>query len=216
MGLTTIAVPTVVNDESKMETEPTVGNKKLALCSLGWQSKKYDVSLERIFDISRGPERPEACRNNAKNRRKKHGETLTVADATITDQLKSRSYIVHGDRFPDPSPVPNDLDSHRTAIEREALRRELLIATFQPDSTAGKCDIGNASTATILREQANLRRARSCYQLDVLKTGSLSDLIVETRDQRSGGNLSDLYDDISNLAVEISGIDVVSNQITED
>jgi hypothetical protein len=48
------------------------------------------------------------------------------------------------------------LDSNGASIELEALRGELLLATFKPDSTAGKRDIGDASTAAVLRVQTNL------------------------------------------------------------
>ena len=133
------------------------------------------------------------------------------AYTTITDELKSHPHIDHSDELPYPSPVPDDLDPSRAAIEREALRRELLIAPFNLDPTAGECGIGNLPTATILSVHADLRRARCGYQLHVLKTNGLRDLIVETRDQCSLGNLSDvyLYDDISNLPVEFGGIDIV-------
>lgn len=102
-------------------------------------------------------------------RGREKGRTLTVANATITDELESRLHIVHGDGLPHPAPVPDGLDSNGASIELEALRGELLLATFEPDSTAGKRDIGDASTAALLRAQTNLRRASGCYQFDVLE-----------------------------------------------
>lgn len=109
--------------------------------------------------------------------------TLTIADATISDELESRLHIIHGNGLPYPSPVPDDLDSHCASIELEALRRKLLLAAFETYSTSGKSDIGNASTATILRVKPYLGRARSCSQLDVLKTCGLRDLVVGTGNQ---------------------------------
>jgi hypothetical protein len=84
-------------------------------------------------------------------------ETVNVAYTTITDELKSHFHIGHSDGPPYPSPVPDDLDPSRAAIEHEALRLELLIAPFNPDPTAGKCDIGNLPTAVILSVRADLR-----------------------------------------------------------
>ena len=89
------------------------------------------------------------------------------------------------------------------------MRSELLLATFEPDSTPGKRDVGNASAGAILCEQAYLGRASCCYQLDVLKACGLSDLVVETGDRGSGSDLSDVNDNVSNLTVEIGRIDVV-------
>lgn len=56
---------------------------------------------------------------------------LTIANTTVADEPKSRLHIVHGDGFTYPSPVPNDLYSNRTTVEREALRRKLLTAFFE-------------------------------------------------------------------------------------
>lgn len=140
------------------------------------------------------------------------GETqriLTISNPIITDKLKASAHVLHINRLPYPTPVPNDLDSNIAAVKVETLRRELLIASLEADAAASECDVGDTSATAILGEHTNLLRARLGYQLNVLGARGLSNLIVDACDGGSGGDLSNVYNDISDLTIEVGGVDVV-------
>jgi len=86
----------------------------------------------------------------------------------------------------------------------------LLLATLEPDTAACERYIRDTATAAIFSKHANLLRTGSRDELEILYACSLGDLIVDTRDSRSGADFSDINNDVAYLAIEIGCVDVIS------
>lgn len=135
---------------------------------------------------------------------------LTIPNAAVADKLKANAHILHGNRFPYPAPVPNDLSAHVTAVEFETLRCELLATRLKANAAAGEGDIGDATAAAIFSIHANLVRARLGYQLNVLRARGLSDLVMDACDDRTLLDLADVNSDVADLTIKVGRVDKVS------